>query len=618
MVATIPTEQLSTVVIRFAGDSGDGMQLAGSQFTLSSAVAGNDLATLPDFPAEIRAPAGTLYGVSGFQLQIGSDSTRTPGDRPDVLVAMNPAALKVNLPSLPEGGVIIADSDGFSKRNLKLVDYAENPLEDDSLTDYQVHVVPMTTLTVNALEELGLPSKAAKRCTNFFALGLTYWLYSRPLEPTLSYLEQKFAKKPEVLEANRRALKAGYHYGETAEGFVVRYEVPRATIAPGTYRTVNGNEAIAMGLVTAARKAGLDLTYAGYPITPASSLLEALAGWKHLGVRTLQAEDEIAAAGFALGASYGGALGATGTSGPGICLKSEFIGLALSAELPLVICDIQRGGPSTGLPTKTEQSDLLLAAFGRHGDAPIPVVAARSPAEAFDAAIEACRLALHAMTPVMLLSDGSIANGTEPWLLPDPDDIPALSHHRVTERGDGEGAFKPFTRDMDSLARPWAVPGTAGFEHRIGGIEKAHETGNISYDPDNHELMTRLRREKVERLADLYPPTEVDGPREGDLAVVAWGGTYGAVASAVQQCQDDGLSVAHIHLRNLNPLPNDLADILRSYRRVLVPEINEGQLRMILRAQLLVDAQGFNRVRGQPFSVGELVTAIREHTGGVA
>ena len=465
-----------------------------------------------------------------------------------------------------------------------------------------------------------MPTKAAKRCTNFFALGLTFWLYSRPLEPTLEYLAEKFGKKPEVLEANTRALKAGYHYGETAESFVVRYEVPAAEIPAGEYRTVHGNEAIAMGLVTGAKKAGLDLAFAGYPITPASSLLEALCGLKHMGVRTLQLEDEIAAIGGALGASYGGALGATGTSGPGICLKSEFIGLALMTELPLIICDIQRGGPSTGLPTKTEQSDLLLALYGRHGDAPIPVVAARSPADAFNAAIEAVRIALTAMTPVILLSDGSIANGTEPWQIPDSATIPNIAHNRV--QGDApsadDGGFKPFVRDLETLARPWAVPGDKGFEHRIGGIEKEHETGNISYDPDNHALMTKIRRDKINAIAKALPPLEVDGPEEGDVLVVGWGSTYGAISSAAERCRKEGMSVAHVHLRHMNPLPLDLGDILKRYRRVLVPEINEGQLRQVLRAEYLVDAQGYNRVRGLPFTVGEIVSAIKDIAGGAA
>ena len=615
-MATPTQETVDSVVIRFAGDSGDGMQLAGTQFTMSSAIAGNDLATLPDFPAEIRAPAGTVYGVSGFQVQFGAQQTLTPGDRPDVLVVMNPAALKGNIGDLPAGNVVIADSDAFSARNLKLVNYEENPLEDGSLADYQVHAVPMTTLTVAAVEPVGLSKKAARRCTNFFALGLTYWMYSRDVQPTLDFLQAKFGKKPEILEANTLALKAGYHYGETAESFTYRYEVPPAELLAGEYRAINGNQALAYGLVAGAKQAGLDLFFAGYPITPASSVLEELAALKQMGVRTVQAEDEIASIGVALGASYAGSLGVTASSGPGIALKGEFIGLGQCVELPLVICDIQRGGPSTGLPTKTEQSDLNIALFGRHGDTPMPVIAARSPAEAFDAAMKAVFIAVKYMTPVILLSDGSIANGSEPWLMPKAADLPTLE--RPSLDGITIENFKPYGRDPDTFARPWVVPGMKGLEHRVGGLEKEHETGNISYDPDNHELMTRLRAEKLNAIANDYEPTKVEGSASGDLLLLTWGSTYGAVSTAVSQVNSEGIKVAHVHLTYINPLPNDLGEILSRFKNILIPEINTGQLLQIIRSRYLIDAKGYNRVRGQPFSSAEIVVEIKQALEGNA
>ncbi|MHC5068189.1 MAG: 2-oxoacid:acceptor oxidoreductase subunit alpha [Planctomycetota bacterium] len=604
-------KQLERVVIRFAGDSGDGVQTIGDQFGLSSAVAGNDIATLPDFPAEIRAPAGTVYGVSGFQLQFGADSTLTAGDAPDVLVAFNAAALKRHLADLPHGGTVILDPDHFTKRTLALAGYEVSPLEDDSLKNWHLHAVPMEKMVVEALKPLGVTGKAAKRCLNFFALGLSYWIYSRPLEPTLKFLDEKFANKPEVRDANVAALKAGYHYGETAEAFQARYEVPAAEhVEPGTYRSINGNQALAYGLVTAGHKAGLPLFFAGYPITPASDLLHNLASLRALGATTFQAEDEIAAIGAALGGSYAGALGVTASSGPGIALKGEFMGLAVSIELPLVVINVQRGGPSTGLPTKMEQSDLLQAIFGRHGEAPMPVVAARSPSDAFNAAIEAARIAITYRTPVMLLCDGNIAFGTEPWHIPNADSIPAIDPKLATS-ADAEG-FLPFGRDPETGARPWAVPGTAGLEHRITGIEKEDGSGNISYDPDNHQLMTDLRAAKVAKVADSYAPTEVIGDQDGDLLVLSWGSPYGPVTTAVRRYRAVRRGIGHVHLRNLWPLPNDLGDILKRFDKVLIPENNCGQLRALIRSEYLIDAHGVNQVRGLPFKVADLEAAIHE------
>ena len=608
--ASRPTQAIDRVVIRFAGDSGDGIQTIGDQFGLSSAVAGNDIATLPDFPAEIRAPAGTVYGVSGFQLQFSSDETLTAGDEPDVLVALNPAALQRHLNDLPKGKVLIVDPGNFTTRNLTLAGYAENPLEDDSLQDWDLHQVPIVQLTVDCLKPLGITGKAAKRCANFFSLGMVYWMFSRPLEPTLAFINEKFKKKPEVIEANTAVLKAGYHYGETAEAFQVRYEVPAAAVEPGTYRSVNGGQALAMGLVTAAQKAGLELFFAGYPITPASDLLHNLAGLKSMGAKTLQAEDEIAAIGVAVGASYAGALGVTASAGPGIALKGEFLGLAAAVELPLIIVNVQRGGPSTGLPTKMEQSDLLQALFGRHGESPMPVVAVSSPADAFDAAIEAARIAITWRTPVMLLADGNVAFGSEPWKIPDSADIPEIANSFHTET---EG-FMPYARD-DKLARPWVIPGTPGLEHRIGGLERQDQTGHISYDPANHEKMTRLRAEKVAKVAASIPPTKVMGTGSGKVLVLSWGSPYGPVSMAVKRWQKAGASVSHVHLRHLSPLPNDLGEILSRFDKVLIPENNTGQLLQVIRARYLIDAVGYNQVSGLPFKVSDVEAAIARQLG---
>jgi 2-oxoglutarate ferredoxin oxidoreductase subunit alpha len=608
-----PVEQLSQVIVRFAGDSGDGMQLTGSQFTAEAALLGNDISTLPDFPAEIRAPAGSLPGVSGFQLHFADHDILTPGDAPNVLVAMNPAALKTNLKDLPKGGTLIVDADAFKDRNLQKAAYVSNPLEDGSLDEYQVHAVPLTTLTVGALTAgAGVTARAAERSKNMFALGLMSWLYGRSIDATVEFLNAKFrARRPEIAEANIRALQAGYAFGETTETFAVTYEVKPARLAPGTYRNITGNQALSYGLIAASQLSGLPLFLGAYPITPASSILEELASYKHFGVRTFQAEDEIAAAGAALGAAFGGALGITTSAGPGVVLKSETIGLAVQLELPLVICDIQRAGPSTGMPTKPEQADLLLVLFGRNGESPVPVVAARSPSDCFDAAIEACRLALQYRTPVYLLSDAYLANGSEPWLLPDVGSLPRIPVQFATEPNSPEG-FLPYLRDERTLARPWAVPGTPGLEHRIGGLEKADLTGNVSYDPENHDLMTRLRAQKVAGIAADVPELEVDDP-DGDarVLVLGWGGTYGPIAAACRRVRNGGGRVAHAHLRYLNPFPRNTGEVLRSYERVLVPEMNLGQLLKLVRAEFLVDAVGYNRVRGLPLRAAEVADAIR-------
>lgn len=609
------SQELDRVVIRFAGDSGDGVQTIGDQLGLSSAVAGNDIATLPDFPAEIRAPAGTVYGVSGFQMQFAKVEAATAGDDPDVLVVFNPAALRKNLADLPKGGVIIADTSNFTDKNLGLVGYADNPLEDDSLQDYQVHKVAITDLTVEALKPMGLKRKEAKRCSNFFALGLTYWIYSRPLGPTLRFIEEKFGKKKaEIAEANITALKSGYHYGETAEAFQARYHIPKnSAIEPGTYRSINGTQALAMGLVTAAHKSGLELFFAGYPITPASDILHHLSGLRGMGARTYQAEDEIAAIGAAIGAAYAGGLAVTASAGPGIALKGEFLGLAMAVELPLVVINVQRGGPSTGLPTKMEQADLMQALYGRHGESPIPVIAANGPADAFDAAIEAARIALRSMSPVMLLCDGNIAFGSEPWRIPASDEIPAIPTSFQGETDD----FLPYDRN-DDLARPWAIPGTKGLEHRIGGIEREHRTGHISYDPDNHQFMTDLRQAKVDRIAEYLPPMQVAGSGDGDLLVISWGSPFGPVSTAVDRCRSAGLPVDYLDLRYLCPLPRDLGAVLARYRRVLVTENNAGQLSRVLRATYLIDVHGFNQVRGLPFKVVDVEAAIRQELEDLA
>ncbi|HXF04561.1 MAG TPA: 2-oxoacid:acceptor oxidoreductase subunit alpha [Blastocatellia bacterium] len=601
-------EELETVTVRFAGDSGDGMQLTGTQFSNTTAIVGNDLGTFPDFPAEIRAPAGTLPGVSAYQICFSSRDIRTPGDQPDVLVAMNPAALKVHLPDLPEGGMIIVNTDAFTEQNLKKAGYSSNPLEDGSLAKYRVFKIPITTVNMSALREINLPAKDKERCKNFWALGLMYWLFDRPLEPTLRWIEEKFKKNPELAKANATALRAGYAYADASEIFTTHYRVKKAQIAPGVYRKITGNEALALGLIAASELAGHPLFYASYPITPASDILHELAVHKNFGVRTFQAEDEIAAMCAAIGASFVGYLGATGTSGPGMCLKSEAINLAVMTELPVVILDIQRAGPSTGMPTKTEQGDLLQALFGRNSDSPLVVLAPATPSDCFYMAIEAFRLATKYMTPVIVLSDGYLANGAEPWKLPSLEELPKIE---IKFRTDPNG-FYPYQRDPETLARPWAIPGTPGLEHRIGGLEKQHITGNVSYDPENHQLMTHLRAEKIARVAQDIPDVEVFGDTEGELLVVGWGGTYGAITSAVEQVQAKGLPVSSIHLRYLNPLPRNLGQVLSRFRKVLVPELNMGQLVFLLRAKYLVDAIPFNKVKGRPFKISELVMKIEE------
>ncbi len=602
------TESLEEVVIHFAGDSGDGMQLTGSQFTTSSAIAGNDLNTFPDFPAEIRAPAGTTYGVSGFQIHFGSRKIYTPGDMCDVLVAMNPAALKVNMKHLRDGGTIIVNTQGFSPKNLKLAHYEANPLEDGSLSNYHLHKVDISKLTANALEDLNLGSKVVDRCKNFFALGLMYWMYNRPVEATLEWIKEKFKSKPELIEANTRALKAGLNFGDITEVFTTRYEVHAAKLRPGTYRNVTGNSALAIGLVTASKKSGLDLFLGAYPITPASDILHELSTLKNYGVRTYQAEDEIAAIAATIGASYGGALGVTTTSGPGLALKMESIGLAVMIELPLVIVDVQRGGPSTGLPTKTEQADLLQSLFGRNSEAPLCVMAAATPIDCFHMAYEACRVAITYMTPVILLSDGYIANGAEPWLIPKASDIPDIpvSFHSETEN------FLPYARNEKTLSRPWAIPGTPGLEHRVGGLEKQHLTGNVSYDPENHEKMVNMRAEKIERIAQDIPPASPEGDQQGDLLIVGWGSTYGAIASAVIRQRRAGKSVSHLHLKYLNPFPKNLGEVLYNFKKVLIPELNKGQLSMLIRSKFLIPAISYNKVQGLPFKAAELEQKIDE------
>jgi len=609
-----PVEERESVTIRLAGDSGDGMQLAGTQLTNTSAILGNDVSTMPDFPAEIRAPAGTLAGVSGFQIHFSSSDIHTPGDELNTLVAMNPAALKANLKDLESGGILIVNKDAFDTGNLHKAGYDTNPLEDGSLRGYRVFSVPVTKLNREAVRDLKLSPKEADRSKNLFALGLIYWLYERSLDTTLRWLKAKFGKKADVLEANVRALKAGYNYGETTEAIAVHYRVPKAHIKPGNYRKITGNEAVALGLVAAAERAGISLVYAGYPITPASDILHSLAELKRFGVKTLQAEDEIAAIGAAIGASFGGALGVTGTSGPGICLKSEAIGLAVMTELPLIIIDVQRGGPSTGLPTKTEQADLLQAMFGRNGECPVAIVAPATPADCFNMAIEAARIATRFMTPVFLLSDGYLANGAEPWQIPKLDELPRMNVNFAAQPNgeeDGHPIFLPYKRD-DRLVRPWAIPGTAGLEHRIGGIEKEDTTGNISYDPANHQHMVMTRAQKIANIANDIPELSVVGPEEGDVLVIGWGGTQGSILTAVQRLHRQGHKVAHAHLRYLNPMPRNTGDVLKRYRKVLVPELNAGQLLLLLRSRYLVDAVGLNKIQGKPFLVSEIEEKIEE------
>jgi len=605
-------EILESVVIRFAGDSGDGMQLAGTQFTQSTAVAGNDLATFPDFPAEIRAPAGTTFGVSGFQIHFASHDVLTPGDAPDVLVAMNPAALKVNLADVPTGGLIIVNTGAFNKANLKKAGYEENPLEDDTLSPFRVLKIDISRLAVSAVEHLELGSKSAQRTKNVWTLGLLYWMFDRDRRPTVEWLESKFAKKPRIAEANIAALNAGHIYGETAEmpQGVGTYKVPKAVVEPGTYRNVTGNDALAWGLAAGGRLSGLPIMFGSYPITPASSVLHALAKLKNFNVTTFQAEDEIAAVCSAVGASFGGSLGVTSTSGPGLALKGEAIGLAIITELPLVILDVQRAGPSTGMPTKTEQSDLFQAVWGRNGDAPLCVLAPATPGECFHYAIEACRIATKYMTPVIVLSDGFIANGAEPWKIPDFNTLERfdVKFHQDTEN------FHPYQRDPDTLARVWVKPGTPGLEHRIGGLEKHYESGNISYDPDNHHKMTKIRAQKIQNIAQDQPEQAVDlGNTTGALAVVGWGSTFGSVNQAVRRARGEGLDVSHIHIRQIWPLPRNLKTLLGGFEKILVPELNNGQLVRVLRAEYLVPAEPLDKIAGQPFKVSEVLAGIREH-----
>jgi 2-oxoglutarate ferredoxin oxidoreductase subunit alpha len=607
-VASKPVEQLESVVIRFAGDSGDGMQLTGGQFTSETAVMGNDLSTFPDFPAEIRAPAGSLPGVSGFQLHFADHDILTPGDAPNVLVAMNPAALKTNLRDLPPSGILVVDADAFTERNLTKAGYASSPLEDGSLDRYEVHAIPLTTMTIEALKDIeGITKREAERAKNMFALGLMSWLYGRSTDGTIEFLRAKFKRRPEIAEANVKAFNTGYAFGETTESFAVQYEVKPAALRAGVYRNVTGNTALAYGLIAASVKSGLSLFLGAYPITPASSVLEELARHKNFGVRTFQAEDEIAAVGAALGASFGGSLGVSTSSGPGIVLKQETIGLAITLELPLVIIDIQRAGPSTGMPTKPEQADLMNVLFGRNSESPVPVIAAATPSDCFDAALEAVRIAVKYRTPVFLLSDAYLANGSEPWLLPNVDEIAPIDPNFARQNG---ADFQPYARDEATLARPWAVPGTPTLEHRIGGLEKQDVTGNVSYDPENHDRMVRLRAQKVAGIAQDIPELEVDDPDAAQTLVLSWGGTFGPVAAGVRRVRARGKAVAHAHLRYLNPFPRNTGEIVRRYDKVLVPEINLGQLVRLVRAEFLVDATGFNLVRGIPFRASEVEQAI--------
>jgi len=606
--------QIPSATVRFAGDSGDGMQLTGEQFTRTSALLGNDVSTFPDFPAEIRAPRGTLAGVSGFQVHFSSTDIYTPGDALDALVVMNPAALKTNLGDLRKGGVLIANADNFEKKDWEMAGYEGNPLDSEVLEHtYQLYKVPMTKIVRAALKDTGMGTKEVDRCKNFFALGLVYWLYGRDMDATLRFLNEKFATKPDIIEANTRALRAGWNYGETTDAFASTYKIDKAKLPSGTYKNISGNVAMAYGLMTAAHLSGKDLFLGSYPITPASDILHELSKFKNFGVRTFQAEDEIAAVCSAIGAAYGGHMAITTSSGPGIALKGEAIGLAIMMELPMLVINIQRGGPSTGLPTKTEQADLFQAIVGRNGESPMPVIAAKSPSDCFEVAQEAWRIATRMMLPVMVLSDGYIANGSEPWLIPDVNKLPKID---IKHPGPIEGGekFLPYKRD-DLLSRPWALPGTKGLMHRIGGLEKQDTTGNVNYDPANHQHMINTRAKKVENVASIIPLQEIEGPATGDLLVLSWGGTYGACKTAVEACLSQGLSVAHAHLRWLNPFPRNLEKILRSYKKVLIPELNMGQLRTFIRSKFLIDAQGLNKVKGLPFAVQEVVDEIRKQLG---
>ncbi len=616
MATSTPSKPIASIeeaTIRFCGDSGDGMQLAGTQFTNTSALLGNDVATFPDFPAEIRAPRGTKAGVSGFQIHFSSNEIFTPGDTVDALVAMNPAALTTNVADLREGGILLVNKDAFDKKGMEQAGYETNPLEDDSLANYKLHTIEMTKITRLAVEDCGLTQKEADRCRNFFAMGLVFWLYDRSLDPTLRFIEMKFGTKaPAVAQANTKALKAGYHYGETVEAINTQYQVAPAKLPPGQYRNIMGNIALAWGLLAAGQKSNKRLFLGAYPITPASDVLHELSKHKHFDVLTFQAEDEIAAMTSTIGAAFAGAMSVTASSGPGIALKGEGLGLAVITELPMIVINVQRGGPSTGLPTKTEQSDLLQAMYGRNGECPMPVIAAKSPGDCFDVAIEAWRLAVRYMTPVMILTDGYIANGSEPWKIPEIADLPTIpvEHPGPSNNGD---AFMPYERD-ERLSRPWAIPGTPGLEHRLGGLEKQDGSGNVCYDPDNHEHMCRLRAEKVARIADDIPLQELDGPDSGDLLVLSWGGPYGACATAVHQAQAAGKKVSHCQLRYINPFPKNLADIFTRFEKILVPELNLGQLSLILRAEFLLDIISLNKVTGKPFSVAEILTKIDELT----
>lgn len=606
-------ETLAEVIIKFAGDSGDGMQLTGSQFTNNSALLGLDLATFPDFPAEIRAPIGTLPGVSGYQLRISTDPIYTPGDECDVLVAMNAAALKVNLSALKKGGKIIANTDGFDTKNLRLANYPDgiNPLEDDSLQNYEVILMDVTKMTREALKDFTMGTKEKDRAKNMFVLGFLYWMYNRDMDNTINFLKEKFGKKPEILESNVKALKTGYNYGDTTETFTERYTVAKAKMAPGIYRSIMGNQALSFGLVAASKKSGLPIFLGTYPITPASDILHELSKLKTFSVRTFQAEDEIAAITSAIGASYGGSLGITSTSGPGMALKAEAMGLAVMLEIPLLIINIQRGGPSTGLPTKTEQSDLLQAYYGRNGECPMPIVSASSPSDCFEAAYEAVRIAVQHMTPVILLSDGYIANGAEPWRFPKEEDLAAIKVEFKKELWDGEEVFHPYVRD-ENLVRPWVIPGTPAMEHRIGGLEKQNITGNISYDPENHQLMVKIREQKIENVAKNIPEQKLDsGPEKGKLLILSWGSTYGSVKSACRTLHADNADVAHAHIRYMRPFPSNLGDIIKNYEKVLIPELNNGQLIKIIRDKYNVDAKGYNKIMGIPFTKSELMEEIK-------
>ncbi len=607
-------EVLQDVVIKFAGDSGDGMQLTGSQFTNNTALLGIDLATFPDFPAEIRAPIGTLPGVSGFQLRFSSDRVFTPGDECDVLVAMNAAALKVNLGALKKGGKIIVNTDGFDSKNLRLANYPDgvNPLEDHSLDNYEVIRMDVTKMTRESLKDFTMGTKEKDRAKNMFVLGFLYWMYNRDMENTIGFLREKFSKKPDILDSNVKVLQAGYNYADTTETFTTRYSVSKARMEPGTYRSIMGNQSLAYGLIAASQKSGLPLFLGTYPITPASDILHELSKYKSFGIKTFQAEDEIAAITSAIGASYGGAIGVTTTSGPGMALKAEAMGLAVMLEIPLVIVNVQRGGPSTGLPTKTEQSDLLQAYYGRNGECPMPVIASSTPSDCFEVAYEAVRIAIQHMTPVILLSDGYIANGAEPWKFPQSADLPAIDVHFKTQLGHGEEKFQPYLRD-EKLVRPWVVPGTPGLEHRIGGLEKQNITGNISYDAENHQLMVKIRQEKVDKLAHYVPQQKLDsGPEKGKILVIGWGSTYGAIKSACAELQQQGLEVSHAHLRYVRPLPANLGDMIKNFDQVLIPEINNGQLVKIIRDVYMVDAKAYNKIMGVPITKGELVEKIKQ------